>query len=100
MLLKSQKLDAQVLRDQYTKELCPYLSRQEWPDGTLNLWIDIFEEEEVECVYKRTNVLRTNQSTSRWQDTKRVLVLTQATDVGVLEVLEDFSIPLQVGCPY
>ena len=47
-LFKSQKLDAQVLRDRYTKELRPYLSRQEWHDGTLNLWIDIFEKEEVE----------------------------------------------------
>ena len=42
-VFKTQKLDAQLLRERYEKELRPYLARENWHDGTLRLWIDIFE---------------------------------------------------------
>jgi hypothetical protein len=42
-LFRSRRLDPQLLRERYTKELRPYLSRQEWHDRTLELWIEIFK---------------------------------------------------------
>ena len=42
-LFRSQKLDAQVLRDRYKNELGHNLiGKIEWHDQTLELWIDIF----------------------------------------------------------
>jgi Nucleotidyltransferase of unknown function (DUF6036) len=42
-LFRSQKLDAEVLRDRYRKELRHSLiGNIEWHDQTLELWIDIF----------------------------------------------------------
>ena len=42
-LFRSQKLDAQVLRDRYRNELRHHLiGKIEWHDQTLELWIDIF----------------------------------------------------------
>ena len=42
-LFQSQKLDVQKLRDRYESFQRPYIvSRVEWHDDTLNLWIDIF----------------------------------------------------------
>ncbi len=42
-LFRSQKLDAQVLRDRYKNELRHNLiGKIEWHDQTLELWIDIF----------------------------------------------------------
>jgi hypothetical protein len=41
-LFRTLKLDAQVLRDRYAKEMRPYLARQSWHDQTLTLWLDIF----------------------------------------------------------
>jgi hypothetical protein len=43
-LFRSQKLDSQVLRDRYQKELRHNLiGNIEWHDKTLELWIEIFE---------------------------------------------------------
>jgi hypothetical protein len=42
-LFRSRRLDPQVLRERYAKELRPYLLRQEWHDRTLELWIEIFK---------------------------------------------------------
>jgi hypothetical protein len=43
-LFRSQKLDAQTLRDRYQKELRHNLiGNIEWHDKTLELWIEIFE---------------------------------------------------------
>jgi len=43
-LFRSQRLDAQVLRERYTNELRHNLiGNIEWHDGTLELWIEIFE---------------------------------------------------------
>jgi hypothetical protein len=39
----TQKLDAQLLRERYEKQLRPYLALETRHDGTLRLWIDIFE---------------------------------------------------------
>ena len=43
-LFRSQKLDAKLLRERYEKELRHNLiGNVEWHDGTLKLWIEIFE---------------------------------------------------------
>ena len=42
-LFKTEKLEVQVLRDRYEKELRPYLGREDWHNSTLKMWIDIFE---------------------------------------------------------
>jgi hypothetical protein len=43
-LFRSQKLDAKLLRERYEKELRHNLiGNVEWHDGTLNLWMEIFE---------------------------------------------------------
>jgi hypothetical protein len=43
-LFRPQKLDAQILRERYSKELRHNLiGTIEWHDGTLKLWLDIFE---------------------------------------------------------
>ena len=43
-LFRSQKLDAHILRDRYDKELRHNLiGNIAWHDGTLKLWIEIFE---------------------------------------------------------
>lgn len=42
-IFKTQRLDSQVLRDRYKKELRPYLANEAKHDNTLALWIDIFE---------------------------------------------------------
>jgi len=43
-LFRSQKLSATLLRERYEKELRHKLiGHVEWHDGTLNLWIEIFE---------------------------------------------------------
>ena len=43
-LFRSQKLDAQLLRERYEKELRHNLiGNVAWHDGTLKLWIEIFE---------------------------------------------------------
>jgi len=43
-LFRSQKLDPQILRQRYTSELRHNLiGNIEWHDGTLDLWIEIFE---------------------------------------------------------
>jgi hypothetical protein len=43
-LFRSQKLNATLLRERYEKELRRNLmGNPEWHDGTLKLWIDIFE---------------------------------------------------------
>src|SRR3984893_2773250 len=43
-LFRSQKLEAQVLRERYKNELRHNLiGNIEWHDGTLELWIEIFE---------------------------------------------------------
>lgn len=45
-LFRSQKLDARVLRDRYKNELRHNLiGNIEWHDGTLELWIEIFESQ-------------------------------------------------------
>jgi hypothetical protein len=43
-LFRSQRLDARVLRERYEKELrFKLIGSVEWHDGTLKLWIEIFE---------------------------------------------------------
>jgi hypothetical protein len=43
-LFRSEKLDAQLLRERYEKELRHNLiGNVQWHDGTLKLWIEIFE---------------------------------------------------------
>jgi Nucleotidyltransferase of unknown function (DUF6036) len=42
-VFKTQKLDVQILRERYERELRPYLSTYERDDTTLKMWIDIFE---------------------------------------------------------
>jgi hypothetical protein len=43
-LFRSQKLDAKLLRERYEKELRHNLiGNIDWHDGTLKLWIEIFE---------------------------------------------------------
>jgi hypothetical protein len=42
-IFKTQKLDSQVLRGRYEKELRPYLANENRHDNTLTLWIEIFE---------------------------------------------------------
>jgi len=42
-LFKSQKLDSQLLRERYEKELRPNLANEARHDLTLKLWIEIFE---------------------------------------------------------
>ncbi len=42
-IFKTQKLDSQVLRGRYKKELRPYLANEDRHDNTLTLWIEIFE---------------------------------------------------------
>jgi hypothetical protein len=45
-LFRSQKLNAQVLRDRYKNELRHNLiGNVEWHDKTLELWIEIFESQ-------------------------------------------------------
>jgi hypothetical protein len=42
-IFKTQKLDSQILRERYEKELRPYLANENRHDMTLKLWIEIFE---------------------------------------------------------
>jgi hypothetical protein len=42
-IFKKYKLDSQVLRESYEKELRPYLANENRHDTTLKLWIEIFE---------------------------------------------------------
>jgi len=42
-IFKTQKLDSQVLRGRYEKELRPYLANENRHDNTRTLWIEIFE---------------------------------------------------------
>jgi len=42
-IFKTQKLDSQILRERYEKELRPYLVNEDRHDTTLKLWIEIFE---------------------------------------------------------
>jgi hypothetical protein len=42
-IFKTQKLNSQTLRERYEKELRPNLSKENWHDNTLKLWIEIFE---------------------------------------------------------
>ena len=42
-VFKTQKLNSQALRERYEKELRPNLSKENWHDNTLKLWIEIFE---------------------------------------------------------
>jgi hypothetical protein len=43
-IFKTKKLSSQILRERYEKELRPYLSKENWHDNTLELWIEIFEK--------------------------------------------------------
>jgi len=43
-IFKTEKLSSQILRERYEKELRPYLSKENWYDNTLELWIEIFEK--------------------------------------------------------
>lgn len=43
-IFKTKRLSSQILRQRYEKELRPYLSKENWHDATLKLWIEIFEE--------------------------------------------------------
>jgi hypothetical protein len=42
-IFRTQKLNSQILRERYQKELRPNLAKENWHDGTLKLWIEIFE---------------------------------------------------------
>jgi hypothetical protein len=43
-IFKTKKLSSQSLHERYEKELRPYLSKENWHDDTLKLWIEIFEK--------------------------------------------------------
>lgn len=42
-IFKTKKLSSQILHERYETELRPYLSKENWHDDTLKLWIEIFE---------------------------------------------------------
>ena len=42
-IFKTRKLDSQIFRERYEKELRPYLVNEDRHDTTLKLWIEIFE---------------------------------------------------------
>ena len=44
-LAKKVPLDIEILKERYVKELRPYLANQKHDDLTLNLWIEMIEEE-------------------------------------------------------